>query len=177
MYPEPDYIWPHIFIIITFCLKMFKILNKFQGQNVFSATWKTNGIYQRLVSLKLLLLEKNLLDSHHHHHQSFHQSLKYQDNNVLVQLHCCAVLSWRRAIDVICALGLDRLHACLKRLSTPCHLCIWEVEMSLLSEACYCCGERGLSAWPLNAEMTPREKKRKKGAIISSDLPLIFLLV
>lgn len=32
--------------------------------------------------------------------------------------------------------------------------------MSLLFEACYCCGERGLAAWPLNAQMTPREKKR-----------------
>lgn len=65
-------------------------------------------------------------------------------------------------MDLICALGPDRLHACLERLSPPCHLCIWEVEMSLLSEACYCCGERGQSAWPLNAQMTPRKKKEQK---------------
>lgn len=32
--------------------------------------------------------------------------------------------------------------------------------MSLLSEACYCCGERGLSARPLNAQMTPRGENK-----------------
>lgn len=82
-------------------------------------------------------------------------------------------------MDIICALGLDRLHACfpykaMDRVSHPCHLYIWEVEMLLLSEACYCCGEWGPSAWPLNAQMTPGEKKK---AITSSVPPLIFLLV
>lgn len=35
--------------------------------------------------------------------------------------------------------------------------------MSLLSEACYCCGERGLSARPLNAQMTPRGENKGGG--------------
>ncbi len=34
--------------------------------------------------------------------------------------------------------------------------------MSLLSEMCYCCGEQGPPAWPLNAQMTPREKKNRE---------------
>lgn len=40
-----------------------------------------------------------------------------------------------------------------------CHLHISEREMSMLAEACYCCGERGPSASPLKAEMTPSEQR------------------
>lgn len=63
---------------------------------------------------------------------------------------------------IISVLGIDRSHACfsykaMERVSLSCHLYIWEVEMSLLSEACYCCGEWGPCAWPLNAQMTPSE--------------------
>lgn len=69
-------------------------------------------------------------------------------------------------MDIICSsMGLPWtgfmlvLYKAMETSSLPCHLHVWEVEMSLFSEACYCCGELGQSVWPLNAQMTPREKQ------------------